>query len=127
MRLHAGELELGIGLKKSKVRHRPVGIEHFAVDAILIERFQSFGGIVNDLRDFVPTARIVAACHAAFHRRWTIAHPLAAHFAVDHPAVDRLAVLVDLDDLRDPLAPLLLGHALGPSILVKLCMRIAAK
>ena len=39
IRLHAGELELGIGLKKGKIRHRAVGIEHLAVDAIFIQRF----------------------------------------------------------------------------------------
>src|SRR4030095_2350941 len=59
--LHARQLESGIGLKKSEIGHRAIRVEHFAVDAIIVEGFQSLSRIVNNLRHFLPAPPIVTA------------------------------------------------------------------
>src|SRR5205807_5635063 len=98
--------ESGVGLEKGEIGNGTVRIEHFAVDAIVIQGFQSLGRIVDDPRHFFPAPRIVTPFDTTLHRRRAVAYPFATDLAIDHPAVNGLTVFVHFHDLRNPITPL---------------------
>jgi len=127
MRSHAGKLKCGVGLEKAKIGYGGVRLQQLTVYTIVVKGFQALAGVVNDLRHFLPGLWEMAALDPAFHPRRTIAHPFTARPAIDHPALGAPPVFLDLDDLRNALAPLFARHPLRPCVAVKLRMGVTTK
>src|SRR5688500_14855765 len=120
---HAVELEFRVVIEKSSAR--TVGKQNLPIDPIAIQSFEALRGLIDRARHFLPTLRIVAAF---IHRRRAIADIPTLNLAIDDPALDRIGkfLIPHFDDMRNPVSPLLLGHASRIGVFAELSVRIRA-
>src|SRR5262249_38338356 len=102
-----------------------VGKKNLGIDAIPIQRFRPFTGIIDFTWNFFPTLRIIVPF---LRRRRAIAYIAMLNFAVDDPALHRKIEFFFsyLDDMRNSVAPFLFRHPARVSILAELAVGVGA-